>query len=104
MVLERSEEASPSLLSDLRSDKGMDWIPATDMWFTYLRIDKRAGKLTHDLAVNVNGGEPNWKDAGYTLPPVTPPSQDGVVGTVLVVVALGALVVLARRKLRIARR
>ncbi|MGH2755920.1 MAG: DUF2330 domain-containing protein [Actinomycetota bacterium] len=104
MILERSEEASSLLLADLREDKGMGWIPEADMWFTYLRIDKRAGKLVHDLAVNVNGGEPDWKDAGYTLPPVEPPSSDGTLGTVLVVVSLGTLAVLLRRRVRRARR
>jgi hypothetical protein len=104
MVLERSEGASEDLLADLRSDKGMGWIPAEDAWFTYLRIDKRAGKLVHDLAVSVDGREPDWKDAGYVLPPAPPASDEGVLGTVLVVVAAALVTLLVRRKLRIAAR
>jgi hypothetical protein len=65
MILERSEAASSSLLADLRSDKGMKWLPAEDMWLTYLNIDTAAGKLTHDLAVDVSGAEsPSPIDAG----------------------------------------
>ena len=47
--LERSEQASASLLSDLRSDKGMEWVP-DQMWFTYLRVEAPAGDLDYDLA------------------------------------------------------
>ncbi|MGH2729103.1 MAG: DUF2330 domain-containing protein [Actinomycetota bacterium] len=65
MILERSEAASRSLLADLRSDKGMKWLPAEDMWLTYLNIDTAAGKLTHDLAVDVSGaGAPSPVAAG----------------------------------------
>ena len=35
LVLERSEEASRLLLADLRSDKGMDWLPSSGMWLCY---------------------------------------------------------------------
>jgi hypothetical protein len=54
MQLAVSEPASASLLSDLRSDKGMDWMPAR-AWLTLLRIDSPAGLLTHDLAVDASG-------------------------------------------------
>ena len=37
LALERSEAARAGLLSDLRSDKGMEWVP-DDMWLTYLRL------------------------------------------------------------------
>ncbi|MFI5047587.1 MAG: DUF2330 domain-containing protein [Acidimicrobiia bacterium] len=46
----RSEPADRALLTDLRSDKGMGWVPDT-MWFTYLQVASRAGKLRGDLAV-----------------------------------------------------
>ncbi len=49
--LERSEQASASLLSDLRSDKGMEWTP-DQMWLTYLRVQAAAGDLGYDLAVS----------------------------------------------------
>lgn len=63
MVLERSEEASDSLLDDLRSDKGMKWVPEA-MWLSYLRIQMNARNLTYDLAVDASGaGDPSEEDA-----------------------------------------
>ena len=38
---ERSEPASPALLADLRSDKGMEWVPDR-MWLNYLQEIGRA--------------------------------------------------------------
>jgi len=57
LVLERSEPASSSLLADLRSDKGMKWLPASGMWLTYLRVDANAGDLKYDLAVDASGAD-----------------------------------------------
>lgn len=69
MVLKRSEEASPSLLRDLGSDKGMEWLPTKDMWLTYLSIDSAAEDLRFDLAIDATGvGEPSPVAAGLTLP------------------------------------
>lgn len=69
MALDRSEEASGSLLADLRSDKNMEWIPASDMWFSYLKIDTEAGLLKHDLAIDASGrSEPSPVAAGLQLP------------------------------------
>ena len=65
LVLERSERASTTLLADLRSDKGMGWLPDEDVWLTYLRVDARAGDLTYDLAVDASGaGQPSPIAAG----------------------------------------
>jgi len=59
LVLERSEPASTTLLADLRSDKGMSWLPGEEVWLTYLRVDARAGDLTYDLAIDASGaGQP----------------------------------------------
>ena len=59
LVLERSEPASTTLLADLRSDKGMRWLPNDGVWLTYLRVDARAGDLTYDLAIDASGaGQP----------------------------------------------
>jgi hypothetical protein len=49
--LARSEPASTALLDDLRSDKGMGWMP-TSMWLSYLQIDESALRLRHDLAID----------------------------------------------------
>jgi hypothetical protein len=51
LTLARSEAADPLLLSDLRSDKGMEWVPE-DMWFTYLQVGTEASALDYDLAVS----------------------------------------------------
>jgi hypothetical protein len=69
MILERSERASGSLLADLRSDKGMGWIPEDNMWLTYLRINEQAGDLKHDLALDVSGqNSPSPVAAGLEAP------------------------------------
>ena len=69
LLLQRSERASPFLLRDLRSDKGMKWIPKDDMWFSYLEIDTEARNLKHDLAIDATGvGEPSPVAAGLDLP------------------------------------
>lgn len=64
VVLERSEQASKSLLRDLDSDDGMGWVPLQNMWLSYLRVDTEAGDLKFDLATNVHGGSPSAEDAG----------------------------------------
>ena len=51
LSLQRNEAASSELLTDLRTDKGMSWVPA-HMWFTYLKLDVPAGQLGYDLAVS----------------------------------------------------
>jgi len=67
LVLERSEPASGSLLSDLRSDKGMQWLPVSGMWLTYMRVDANAGSLKYDLAVDATGaGRPSPVAAGLS--------------------------------------
>jgi hypothetical protein len=51
LSLQRNESANESLLTDLRTDKGMGWVPS-NMWFTYLKLDVPAGQLGYDLAVS----------------------------------------------------
>jgi hypothetical protein len=73
MKLEVSEKASNLLLSDLRSDRGMKWLPKDDMWLSYLRIDTTAGELQHDLAIDASGeGSPSARAAGFDLAVPTP--------------------------------
>jgi hypothetical protein len=93
MTLERSEEASASLISDLRSDKGMDWIPRDGMWLSYLKIDAAAADLDHDLAIDPTGlGIPSEVAAGLVLPDQV---VDDVEDTPLWAWALAALLVAA---------
>jgi hypothetical protein len=69
--------ASPSLMRDLRTDKGMEWMPAAGMWLTHLAINSDARELTYDLAVDASGrgrpsreasGLPWWEDPYFPLP------------------------------------
>jgi hypothetical protein len=71
--------ASPSLMRDLRSDKGMGWMPASGMWLTHLALNSAAGDLTYDLAVDASGrGRPSREAAGlaWWQAPLLP-SPDG---------------------------
>jgi hypothetical protein len=69
LIQEVSEPASSSLLADLRSDRGMKWLPESDMWLTYIRVNETAGNLTHDLAIDASGyGRPSPVAAGYPVP------------------------------------
>jgi hypothetical protein len=72
LSLDRNESANASLLSDLRSDKHMGWIPA-HMWFTFLRLDVPAGDLDYDLAISTRpGAVPSLTDAGVTASDARP--------------------------------
>lgn len=67
--LRYSGPASLPLLSDLRSDKGMAWLPAQNMWLTHLGVNSAAGELTYDLAVDASGrGRPSRIAAGLQRP------------------------------------
>ena len=66
LALDRNEPADQSLLDDLRSDKGMGWVP-DHMWFTYLKLDVPAGELDYDLAISTKpGAVPSLKAAGVS--------------------------------------
>jgi hypothetical protein len=70
MSLFYSEPASVGLLADLRSDRGMAWLPPSGMWLSQLRLDIPAGQLTHDLAVDADRSDaPSRVDAGLARPP-----------------------------------
>ena len=73
LALLRDEPATPFLLRDLNSDRGMGWLPGHGMWFSYLQVREEAEDLTYDLAMDVTGGEPSASDAGLMLPPAARP-------------------------------
>lgn len=77
--LTHSEAASSSLLSDLRTDKGMGWVPQR-AWLSKLEIDARAGDLRFDLAIDASGaGMPSPRDAGFApYGPLPAPSPWGL--------------------------
>ena len=88
--LDRSEAASDSLLADLRSDKGMEWMPSS-MWLSHLKIDSPASALKYDLAVDVNGFAPSPRAAGLPgalLPPIV--SKTDLNGALVVSLFVGA--------------
>jgi hypothetical protein len=106
LELARSDEASADLLADLRSDKGMGWVPEK-MWLSYLRVNTAAKNLDYDLAVSTHRGVlPSARMVGIGLPggPALSSSSPGfpvwqvsaVVGALLA--GATALTVRARRR------
>ena len=97
MNLAVSAAASDSLLTDLRTDKGMGWVPAT-AWLTKVEIDAAATDLRFDLAIDASGaGQPSLRDAGLApfgpLPAPPSPLWILLVAAVLVVPVGGAWLV-----------
>jgi hypothetical protein len=112
VVLDRDEPASSSLLADLRSDKGMDWMPDS-MWLSYVKIAAAPDDLTYDLAVDASGaGQPSRLAAGLGREGVTLSANAGdesgsssdrlalVAAVIVGVLALGAAGVVALRPAR----
>ncbi|HUF06595.1 MAG TPA: DUF2330 domain-containing protein [Candidatus Binatia bacterium] len=96
LILDHSAAASESLLADLRSDVGMEWIPET-AWLTKVVVDTAAGDLDYDLAIDASGqGRPSAVDAGYapfsTNPAPRPPVALYLLLAAVTVVALPWLV------------
>jgi hypothetical protein len=78
--LDHSASASTNLLDDLRSDRGMEWVPAS-AWLTKVAVDSSAAGLSYDLAIDASGrSAPSRVDAGLDLPVVgeAPQAVDGV--------------------------
>jgi hypothetical protein len=107
LVLEASRPASESLLADLRSDKGMKWIPKdlSGMWLSFLRLDTSAGDLTYDLAIEPTGTSlPSPVDAGLAEPGATTsagdPLRSVVTGLAVLAVVLGGAWAVRRRGVR----
>ena len=69
VLLDESRPASQQLLTDLRLDRGMRWLPGSGMWLSYLKVDTTAGALHHDLAIDASGqGTPSLLAAGLLDP------------------------------------
>jgi hypothetical protein len=77
--VERSDPASPLLLSDLRSDKGMEWVPAS-MWFTYVRIQGPGRALRSDITTTAlrTPAPETVTTTATTVPPTTTASTEPV--------------------------
>jgi hypothetical protein len=66
--LDHSAAATTSLLDDLRSDRGMEWVPG-EAWLTKVEVDSDAASLSYDLAIDASGaGNPSRVDAGLDIP------------------------------------
>jgi Uncharacterized protein conserved in bacteria (DUF2330) len=95
-----SRPAEPSLLNDLRSDRGMAWIPSS-AWLSYLSLDTPASSLTYDLAADVSGNGHPSLTAAALVPvvnlriPTTSQSDSwaiaGLTGIGFVVLLLGVI-------------
>lgn len=89
--IDHSAAATASLLDDLRSDKGMDWVPAS-AWLTKVVVDASASQLGYDLAVSTTGAAPSPVAAGLEAPAVPIRSQlPEVLGFAIAGLALIAL-------------
>jgi len=99
MRLDHSAKATSSLLDDLRSDRGMSWVP-TNGWLTKIAVDGSASQLSYDLAIDATGaGVPSWVQAGFDAPPTivvesatwTRAVMAGlvVIGIMLILIAIG---------------
>jgi hypothetical protein len=98
LQLVRNEPASPLLLSDLRSDRGMGWLPPDGMWLTYLQVREEAEDLRYDLAIDTTGtGQPSPVDAGLLLPGADASGMP-VWPAVLVLGGLGVITAAALRR------
>jgi Uncharacterized protein conserved in bacteria (DUF2330) len=99
LTLQYDDPASESLLADLRSDRGMEWVPDA-AWLTKLRIDATAGQLGFDLAIDASGaGVPSYEAAGLPLPSPGLTMEESlrlIVGLGLIVVGVGGLLLLVR--------
>jgi hypothetical protein len=103
--IDRSEAAGADLLRDLRSDKGMEWVPER-MWLSYLTVGSPAADLNYDLAVSAHRDTlPTVERVGIAAPRarvLTPPSPwrrlwPVGLGLVTGLAALMTMVVIGRR-------
>jgi hypothetical protein len=102
LVLTQSGPASDGLMADLRSDKGMGWMPK-HMYLTYLKLDTLSKDLTYDLAIDVSGREaPSPVDAGLTFPTVGSPERTWAAWLAASVMLAAGAAALARRRVKVA--
>jgi hypothetical protein len=73
-TVERQVPASEPLLADLRSDKGMGWLPSSGMVLTHLEIGAAAPKLRYDLAIGTADEGPSRERAGLAPLPTPVPT------------------------------
>jgi Uncharacterized protein conserved in bacteria (DUF2330) len=102
LTLDHSARASDGLLADLRSDRGMEWIPGS-AWLSKIAIDAEAAGLGFDLAIDASGnGVPSRVAAGIDLPgavdPTTLSTLRWVAGMAFIVIGVGGVLMLLRHR------
>jgi hypothetical protein len=104
LELGHSAPATESLLTDLRSDRGMGWVPASG-WLTKVTIDAAAPQLAFDLAIDASGaGQPSRIMAGLDLPGATIVPDKGsdlarvLLGLAFAIGGIGGIVFLITRR------
>ncbi len=88
--------ASAALLTDLRTDAGMGWVPTTG-WLSQLRIDTVASALTYDLAIDAAGRSPSRVAAGIETPGASDPAS---IALAMLAAAMAALILVVIREQR----
>lgn len=79
--LRHTAPASQALLDDLRSDRGMEWVPER-AWLMKLTVDARAADLRYDLAVDTTGiAGPSRVAAGLERPTTSAADEAATVTT-----------------------
>ena len=104
LELAHSASATTSLLDDLRSDRGMGWVP-TSAWLTKVGIHAAVPQLSLDLAIDASGaGAPSRFMAGLDLPGATPVVDRTLdfiriaLGSMLAIVGVGGILAIVRRR------
>jgi hypothetical protein len=96
MSVEHAAPASDLLLSDLRSDRGMEWVP-DKAWLTKVAIDAEAPQIGYDLAVDVSGANaPSRVAAGLDMPGASDPTVMAAIrwfaGVSFIALGIGAVI------------
>lgn len=69
MTVRASRWAGPSLLHDLRSDRGMGWVPR-NLWLTSLQLHAHAHQIGYDLSIDGAAPRTALSVAAQTATPV----------------------------------
>jgi hypothetical protein len=103
MTVTHAAPASDLLLSDLRSDRGMEWVP-DKAWLTKIALDGIAPQFGYDLAVDASGaGSPSRVAAGLDMPGAVDPTMFAALRWFATVsffgVGVGAIALLVARQI-----
>jgi hypothetical protein len=102
IFVDHDAAATRSLLDDLRSDKGMDWVPESG-WLTKVVVSAAAAQLKYDLAISATATAPSAVAAGLEVPAPAPlrdqtPEVAAFAIVALSLVALGGVLLLRNNR------